>query len=67
MGESKSPALPLGDGALSLFLTFKDEPTALAADFQPFLKAYHSIVTELPGDVKDFPYFYPSVSLRSVI
>lgn len=64
MGESKSPALPLGDGALSLFYAFKAALITLAAGF---LKAYRNIVTELPGDVKDFPYFYPSVSLRSVI
>ena len=53
MGESKSPALPLGDGALSLFFTFQEELTAFTAGFQPFLKAYHNIVTELPGDVKE--------------
>ena len=33
MGESKSPALPLGDGALSLFFAFKAALITLAAGF----------------------------------
>ena len=53
MGESKSPALPLGDGALSLFYAFKAALITLAAGFYLFLKAYRNIVTELPGDVKE--------------